>query len=59
MYVGIRVCVRVHVWVLSVYLCLYVYVGCVLQCFGPVREIRIRLWEIQNCTRYGPDTQAI
>ena len=63
MYVGIRVCVRMHVWVLSVYLCLYVCVGCVLQCFRPVRwdpnpatgdpyPIRIR-------ARCEPDTQAI
>ena len=62
-YVGIHVCVREHVWVLIVYLCLYVCVGCVLQCFGPVwwdpspasgdpDPIRIRA----HC---GPDTQAI
>ena len=36
MHVGIRVCIYMQVWVLSLYLCLYVCVGCVLQYFGPV-----------------------
>ena len=63
MCVGIRVCVRMHVWVLCMYLCLYVCDGCVLQYFRPV------WWDpnpasgdpdpIQIRARCGPDTMAI
>ena len=49
MHVGIRICVRMHVWVLSMYLCLYV---CVWLCATVFRIRLVRSGPLQE-TRFG------
>ena len=57
----IRVCICMHVWVLSMYLCLYVCVGYMLQRFGFVGEIRTVAGDpdpVRIRARCGPDTMV-
>ena len=62
MCMGIRVCVRMHVWAFSVYLYLFVCsVGCysISDPFGEIRTVAGDPDLIRIRAHCGPDTQAI